>query len=790
MVGQPDEYPPYDDDCPPRFDENGEEKPNVSELIEFTECEAENGLTICWDKGLECEQSGIGPQGYFIYKTTTPPVTGHEALCLSFTKDPVLYDRSSWKHTVTLYSGSIATPTQPVFTNKTPFGFLPESQSINFYREPTPPSPPQGGPNRRKEYLYIPSTTRFDFRDDDFTIEFWAGNHRVPWLYYFPVQTLVACYDAANNRRCWRIYIEPYSVTQSQAGCRCGSCTWGTPPGCSTKNQSTGTLVVEFYENGDGSGQSIKQNVMTLNSNSNWRSSPTGNTGNFGYMHVAVLRKNGVMQVYVDGVLRTSVAMPWFVAYNGQAISVGRHFGNSGRLNSGQFTPRSPDWTPVPGNDGDHSYFHGGIYDLRITKNEAAIPPVGGRPDNVCKRPVWFDLFTKVAAVPRGVTCWTDPNPAVGKRQFYRITSSQCDQEVPARCPSYISARINRGQQFSNLWVSTSADLISYLNKSPPTLLDIFNDWDRSNPTVRGRYWPKAVGSTGEHAAWFFDNSKGSFVQPINTNEPVHIVSPEAYYQTNYTHEAVLKSNQRDDDTIGIVGAYTIDNNGDHWSLVFARTNGGMQPQAGWGAYVLGPGVNTSSQSLPTYNACGADIGSQRQNLASHSCGTRVGSTGWSGITTSVMVQRDNNIIRGYASDYKSSSQTTRGSHRPNASFPEIGGVYDSSTMIEIDFNNTPPPAPLADWSMFLDRPSGVGFMAWSQGDAFYQDWFYHPLIKQRIFDFTNGAPGEVWEYDKFAGWYKTPDTAWEVVNKQATRVIDPDTGLEANFSCRGDVTI
>ena len=790
MAGQPDEYPPYDEDCDPRYDEFGDPMPNVSIPIVYTPCEAENGIKICWNRGPECEDTDIGPQGYYIYKTTTPPVTGHESLCLSFMGEPKLYDRSSWKHNVRLLSGELAQDKVPVFTNKTPFGFLPEQQSLNLYRTPGPPTPPGGGPDRSKEYALVSTSTRFDFRDDDFTIEFWAGNHRVPWVYYFPVQTLLAAYDASNNKRCWRIYIEPYSVTQSQAGCRCGSCTYGTPPGCSTQNQSTGTLIVEFFENGDGSGSVVRQQVMTLGTGPTWQTSPTGTTSNYGYFHIAVLRRGGVLETYVDGVLRASTPMPWYVAFNSQDITVGRHFGNSGRLNAGQFQPRAPDWTPVPAVDGDHSYFHGAIYDLRITKNEAAVPPVGGRPGDICKRPVWFDLFTRVGAVPGGVSCWTDKDVEIGKDTYYRITSVACDSGTLGKCPSYITARVSRGAAFSNLWVDNAADLQAYLNREPPTLLDIFNDWDRSDPKIRGAYYPKGVGATGDHAAWFFDNSRKSFVQPNNASRPVHIVSPETYYQTSYTHEAVVKSDNRDDDTVGIVGAYAIDDDGDHWSLIFARTQGGQQPGSGWGAYVLGPGVHTVY--LPGYNSCGFNTGLPwvRRNSGGTSCAGSGGTSGWSGLTSSVMVKRERNIIRGYASNYMGSGNTKRANHRPDASYPVVGGDYSNfNSMIEIDFDSTPPPSPLADWSMFKDRPTGVGFMTWSQASSFYQDWFYYPLIKQRIFDFTNGEPGEVWEYDQaIGGWYKTTDTAWDVVGNEATIITDPDTGAQASFDCKGSI--
>jgi hypothetical protein len=92
---------------------------------------------------------------------------------------------------------------------------------------------------------------------------------------------------------------------------------------------------------------------------------------------------------------------------------------------------------------------------------------------------------------------------------------------------------------------------------------------------------------------------------------------------------------------------------------------------------------------------------------------------------------------------------------------------------------------------MFRNKPTGVGFHTLSQATSFYNDWFYDPLIKQQVFDFTNGAPGEVWEWSEVTNrWYKTLDTAFEFVGSQATEITDPTTGLVAKFDCDGSLTV
>jgi hypothetical protein len=383
---------------------------------------------------------------------------------------------------------------------------------------------------------------------------------------------------------------------------------------------------------------------------------------------------------------------------------------------------------------------------------------------------------------------------------YYRVAAVNCDVEIPSRCPSYIKAKIDSQSELSNIWVDTAADLTTALNNTPPTLLDIFNDWDRSDP-VSQNYYPRGVGATGDHAAWFFDATKGSFVQPNNTGVNCLIVSPPSYYQTAYVHEVVLQSSPiassfPDDDTVGVVGAFATDANGDDWALIFSRTHGGLGPYRGWGAYVLGPGYDGTIEGIipgtSTSDVCGMQVGSIRPTSGSGGGCAAVtnGTTGWDGSTTSVMVERYGNTITAHCSEYAHSLATDRADHRSDKSWPDHGGDYIGSGEIIIDLNTTPPPAGLSDWSMFKDQGTGVGFMTISQSQSFYNDWYYWPPIGQRIFDFTNGVPGEVWEWSSYTNsWYKTLDTAWEVVGRAATKILDPGTGLETNFNCDGALT-
>lgn len=768
------DFPPYDESC--------EDKPaeNASQSTDFTSCD-EAGVVMCWDYDpAYCDRK---PQGYRIYRTTTPPVNQAESLCLSFIglSANELEDRSSWNHRMFMLSGSdplsadSTSTVEPLFTRRTPFGISPTIKSLNLYRVPEPPAKSYAGPPRSKEYIKTAKSTQFNLLSGDFTIEFWTGNVDTPWKYYFPCQTLAACYDSSENKRGWRVYLEPDQVTAASTGLT------GQP----VVDSINGSLVVEFYENGDGTGNMVRE-VITGLSSGNENQAPTGTTSRNGFMHVSILRESGVLKIYLDGVLRASQYMPWFVAFNDQPVTIGRHYGSSGRIEPDKYL------SPVDVDDGANSHLHGCIFDFRITLGYVIAPPPGGQPADLCNRPAWFTTFDLVDVIPGGVRCWEDTDPTYGTDVFYRVAAVNCDVDVPCRCPSYIQASIADVSKYSTLWVTNQADLQAILQSKPPTLLDIFNEWDRTDPTTND-YFYGGLSATGNHARWYFDNTLESFVQPENSSHHCIIASPGGYYQTRYTHEVVVQSNHQDDDTVSSVGAINHDpSTGATWALVFSRTNSGQAPHRGWGAYVLGPGYNSAGQSIPGYDVCGLRVGPTTPNPNSYaSCAyeSTAGSDGWSGRTSSIQVKRDNNIIQAWCTPFGRGS--TRKSLRTEASWPEIGGVYDPGAMIEIDFNSTPPPAGLPNWDMFRNKPTGVGFHTQSQSQSFYNDWFYDPLIKQQVFDFTNGAPGEVWEWSEVTGrWYKTLDTAFEFVGSQATEITDPTTGLVAKFDCDGTLTV
>jgi hypothetical protein len=524
---------------------------------------------------------------------------------------------------------------------------------------------------------------------------------------------------------------------------------------------------------------------MSTSSNPDWRQAFTGTWNRFGYGHICINRVGELLKVYVDGGLKATLTVPFNLAYDNQQVVVGRHFGNSGRLDPARFAPNS-----IPANDGDESHFNGRIYDVRLVTGLTITPPPGGRPLDVCSQQPWYDMMTEVAVLPFNKLCWEDKNAPVGAQIYYRVASVNCDTDINSICPAYIAANRKDAQQMSSFAVDNPADLAAYMNSPPPTMSDIFNTWDRAAPNT-GAYFPGGVGATGDHAAWYYSASEKTFVQPENSNPPPCIISPPNQYMNSYTHDVIVTSDDTDDDTIGSVGMYNIVNN-QQYAMIFARTCGGQSPWKGWGAYLmwgdLGSGFGSAHSAVykpatKTWEACGGyqvesistNAGSKPYNPCSPTYGQ---SDGWSSRQTRIEVVRNLNVISARVSpnNYRGASGL----------FREPLHILDDNTAITINLLETPPPPGMPGGWGPLQGKTGYGFMTWSQPGSKYHDWYLHPQPWKRIFDFTNGAPGEVWEFGENDKWYKTLDSVWEVVDKTKTIVTDFKSGQEYQLDCDG----
>lgn len=711
------------------------------------------------------------PQGYHVYRTTTPPTSSSVVLCVKVDDKKVLQDTSIYQNP--LYYYETGGPVGATYTSLTPYGKQGDRNAITLNRH-------------NNEYLEVPFGAQFDLKYEDFTIEMWVGNRQEQWKYYFPCQTLIAAYTGGtvNPRNTsmfpaalWRIFFEPTdatrSVTHGMSGAPHGV------NGYSTNDSYTGNLVIEFNEYGDSSGQMISEVIMPLTSNADSSYSWAGNALRDGYSHVAVVRQGTALRVYVDGTLRstipflfelggssTSINYPW------QSITIGRHFGESGRLDPWQFSGSYGKNVVEPfsyTSDGDQSHLHGYVYDVRIVRGIGLAPPVGGQVDNVCGENAWHQSFDKVASLPHTTKRWTDTDTPVDVGTYYRVTAVQCGKDVSCICPNYVVSLKEGIREIDAISVNTPAELNTALDSEPPTMLDVFNTWDRSNPT-NSTFYPGGAGAGGDHAAWYFNTSVNSFVNPNNTSQWVHITAPESQWMKKYKHEAIVQSGEPDDDMLGLTAAY-VNINGNYYAINFMRTQGGWNSYAqysgNWHCAIVGPGLHKVIGNKT--------IGPVKPNNGSWSNP----GTGWRNRTALIKIERDGNIIRAWTGSHMGGSNVARSDH-----------VIDPASEFVINLAIDQPPPGLASWLPFQGL-TGYGFNAYSQGDAFYRDWYLFPNPSERIFDFSSGAPGVVYDWDRVRNkWIPATGTGWEVVGQVATTIFYPDTGKRYTFDCAGKLTV
>lgn len=167
-------------------------------------------------------------------------------------------------------------------------------------------------------------------------------------------------------------------------------------------------------------------------------------------------------------------------------------------------------------------------------------------------------------------------------------------------------------------------ELIEFIGKPYvlPTFQTVFNSWPRfennsyySVPNGSGGAW------TGNLAHWIYDTENQRIEYGNNNEQHIGIVSDEEFEYFDF--EATLQSSNTDDDSIGLVIAFTRVN-GVNKALIAHRTQGGNAPVGGWGISYLNGSTLTVLQDV--------SIGGK--------------SGGWSGNSSRVRIQRTGDIIR------------------------------------------------------------------------------------------------------------------------------------------------
>lgn len=250
---------------------------------------------------------------------------------------------------------------------------------------------------------------------------------------------------------------------------------------------------------------------------------------------------------------------------------------------------------------------------------------------------------------------------------------------------------------------TTSAAMSLMSTYVPPTLLDIFNNWDRidANDYYPGGTAPP-VGSNA--AAWTWNDSTQSIVQPLNTATVTGFLSDEFvdYYDLDFT----VKSSNADDDYNGGIIAFVREGGINYSLLISACCDGSNQGASP---------INDNLTIVLNGSAFTRVMGNGGNNI----------NTGWNGQTKRLRIQRRGDIIKVNASDWNSS-------------------VINPALLMTIDLNSQPELAR-------FKGPRQYGYFSLSQPDStFYDIRYYGGVLRDTVIDAQTNT---VYRYISPTGW-------------------------------------
>lgn len=194
------------------------------------------------------------------------------------------------------------------------------------------------------------------------------------------------------------------------------------------------------------------------------------------------------------------------------------------------------------------------------------------------------------------------------------------------------------------------------------------------------------IANTSEANAWYYDSTLQSFVQPQNTSTFTGFISTVKY--RTYTHRATLKSTDSDNDCIGLVIAYALDDNGNPHTLSLVVNKGG-ESHVGNYYYAL-----IYDKSLPD-----EQVLFKKGNKTNGTIPGNHTTSGWSSNTITLEVNKAGSTITCAASNYGTTA-------------------INQNTLIEIDLDNY-------SWGYLFRGKTQYGYCAQSQPKSYYQNIYF-----------------------------------------------------------------
>tara|TARA_B100000212_G_scaffold215574_1_gene163055 strand:- start:1344 stop:3821 length:2478 start_codon:yes stop_codon:yes gene_type:complete len=266
--------------------------------------------------------------------------------------------------------------------------------------------------------------------------------------------------------------------------------------------------------------------------------------------------------------------------------------------------------------------------------------------------------------------------------------------------------------EVNDKYIETSDELTDAQAPTDPQV--VFNTWNRFSHL--GTSQPLA--NQSDLDAWSYNSGTGAVENANNTASATGFYSPRKY--DSYTHEATLKSGGSDDDILGVIIGYVIED-GKHYTLSAIRQTTGNIIQSGlqWGL---------------VYNINQDHTDNTRdQALLANGTSTAGGATqGWSSFTngTKVRVRKIGASLSIKTSQWNSTS-------------------IDDTTEITFDLNS----------DSRTQRFAGsvpYGYVAWSQGPASFNGLSFTPDTPESIIHFKDNGATTFYEYN-------SGTSAWDV---------------------------
>lgn len=286
--------------------------------------------------------------------------------------------------------------------------------------------------------------------------------------------------------------------------------------------------------------------------------------------------------------------------------------------------------------------------------------------------------------------------------------------EQPMDTVTGLVPTLNRKLEVLKGYFVTNQYELELTKKSIPSQRDIFNSWYRFSHNANGLF----PAFPDETTAWSFNDSTESFYNTTNSVSAIGMVSIKPYDE--YDFEVRIKSTDGDDDMIGVVAAFHIDDSGAEHTICVVRSPGGIHPlwgivynfgQSGHGVYTIENGASK------------VEYGDNINNTT----------LGWSQLpafygtdgTCLIRVERRGNIINAYTSQWGTPDK------------------IDPNTKITADLTSS------SKLSKFIGG-SGYGVVAKSQKNSYWQivefsspsDYIYDLSTNTTyIFDGTDWVP-------------------------------------------------